>query len=157
MLPTQEPTVAAHAPDPPTAHRNLDDQRSTDHTNPSLYHPFDNTAFHYYPPNINNGIHRSVDPRNIGNETFNLIASSRKSCLHFANKIKDFVTGLVLTGEQRRRAWFKSLSLLEMRGMVQSFGLSTDNNIGMRIASNVARFIQDSRTAKSLRQRVPAV
>ena len=44
-----------------------------------------------------------------------------------------------------------------MRGMVQLFGLSTDNNIGMHIASNVARFIQDSRAANSLRQRVPDV
>ena len=80
-----------------------------------------------------------------------------KSSLHYANKIKDFVNGLILTDDQRRSALFKSLSLPGMREMVQSFGLSTDNNIGMRMTSNIARFIQDARTTDSKHQRVPDI
>ena len=123
-----------------------------DLADPTKYRPLQNTAFDWYPPDVNNGTHRSLDPRNRDNTNFNISRASNKSQLLYANKINSFVMNLCLNHEQRRCALWKSFSLPGMRGMVQSYGFNTSSmNIGLLIATNVQRFMQYSREATNNR------
>eukprot|EP00584_Thalassiosira_punctigera_P003398 CAMPEP_0172525972 /NCGR_PEP_ID=MMETSP1067-20121228/983_1 /TAXON_ID=265564 ORGANISM="Thalassiosira punctigera, Strain Tpunct2005C2" /NCGR_SAMPLE_ID=MMETSP1067 /ASSEMBLY_ACC=CAM_ASM_000444 /LENGTH=617 /DNA_ID=CAMNT_0013309371 /DNA_START=125 /DNA_END=1978 /DNA_ORIENTATION=- len=109
------------------------------------YRPLDLKSFHWYPPNTLKGIHRSNHPPN-QNERFNIDVVAKKACLNFANQISNFVTGLILTAEQRRLALWTSFSRPGMRDIMQSFGINTEQmNIGMYIASNVSKFLQRAR------------
>ena len=123
---------------------------------PAKHRPIDNTAFHYHTPGINDGRHRSLDDNNNVRANFNLTSASNQSSLHYANKIKNFVMGLNLTVEQRRYSLWKSFSLPGMRTMIESYGFnSISMNVGMRIASNVQKFMKYSRTTNHRFGRVP--
>ena len=118
-----------------------------DIADPTKYRPLQHNAFHWFPPNINNGIHRSLDQRNVDRSNFNITRAANKSCLVYANKINHFVMNLHLSNEQRRSALWKSFSLPGMMGMIQSYGFNTKSmNIGLLIATNVSRFMEYCRT-----------
>ena len=121
---------------------------------PNNLRPLDATAFHYYPPNIFGGVHRSRRPENQHNK-FDIIDAGRQAANHFANQIRNFVMDLKLTAEQRRYVFWRSLALSGMREMVFSFGLpSASSNIGLFIAANVSRFLQRARLTTSTYGRV---
>ena len=147
MLPTQfqKSAKAQHNPEQLTYNN-----QSIDISDPSNYRPNDDTAFHRYTPDLNGGRLRNLDKNNNLIPNFNLAQAANKSCLLYANKIKDFVMGLVLTPERRRTAFWKALCLPQLSKMVKSYGLTTKSmNIGLLVAANVQRFIQYSRTSDS--------
>ena len=65
-----------------------------DLADPTKYRPLQHTAFDWFPPDVNNGTHRSLDPRNRDNTNFNISRASNKSQLFYANKINSFVMNL---------------------------------------------------------------
>jgi len=133
VLPTQfrKSATAQHNPEPLTYNN-----QSIDISDPSNYRPNDDTAFHRYTPDLNGGRLRNLDKNNNLIPNFIFARAANKSCLLYANKIKDFVMGLVLTPEQRRTAFWKALCLPQLSKMVKSYGLTTKSmNIGLLVAA----------------------
>ena len=122
-------------------------------SDPNNFKPLDPEAFHFFTPKFFDGVHRSQRPSQQFHD-LNVVESARKACSSFAHHIRDFVMGLSLTDEQRRLAFWTSLSLEGLRDMVVSYGLSTESsNIGLFIAANVSRFLQRARDTKKLKGR----
>ena len=99
VLPAQS-AVATNIPNPSTARLSYNRQ-IINVSDPVNYRPIDPTAFHWYPPGMNNGIHWSLDVNNKDRSNFNLVSASNQSCLHYANQINGFVIGPTITDEQR--------------------------------------------------------
>lgn len=139
-------SVEPHSAEMATSNLSYNNQ-SIDFTDPASFRPIDKTAFHWYPPHQNNGIHRSLHQINASKEDYDVNESAKKSLNHHANLIKNYVMNLSLTDEQRRSAFWKSLSLPGLSDMVKSFGFSTDDtNTALLIAKNVQRFIEQCRS-----------
>lgn len=133
--------------------------RVVDVNRPSNYRDVDSTPFYYYAPTKEmnakkNGTHRSLYEPNKNNPQFNLQSAADQACLHYANRINNFVMGLQLSDEQRRSALWKAFSLNGMREMVASYGLSHSSlSTASFIMNNIQRFIQYSRSNTSRRGR----
>ena len=92
--------VASHIPNPSSSGLSYNNELIS-LTDTENYQLLDPTAFHYYPPNIHGGVHRSLHDKNMDQSNFNIHNAVNKSCLHFANQINSFIMGLTLTKEQR--------------------------------------------------------